>query len=121
MLLGAPVGTLPGNLLLLPDAAVDDGVFDIVTLRPEGFLGWVQIWAKIVWENGVLRRSSVGRKLIGLTREVRALRYLKGAIVEVSIDREEEFEIDGDELGLVVRFRAAIDPGALRVRVPAGR
>ncbi len=58
-------GSLPGNILLLPDAAVDDGVFDIVALRPEGFFGWAEVWLKIVWENGVLRRSSVGRKLCG--------------------------------------------------------
>ncbi|MEO6115537.1 MAG: diacylglycerol kinase family protein, partial [Pseudolysinimonas sp.] len=37
------VGLLPGNVLLLPDAEVDDGLFDIVTLRPEGLGGWAQI------------------------------------------------------------------------------
>lgn len=63
-------GSLPGNVLLLPEAAIDDGVFDIVALRPNGFFGWVQIWSKIFWENGVLRRSTIGRKLAGLTREV---------------------------------------------------
>jgi diacylglycerol kinase (ATP) len=112
-------GSLPGNILLLPEAAVDDGVFDIVTLRPEGFVGWAQIWVKIVWENGVLRRSSVGRKLMGQSREIRTLRYLKAATFEVTLDRAEEFELDGDEFGLVTRFRAEIDPGALTVRVPA--
>ena len=112
-------GLLPGNILLLPDAALDDGVFDIVTLRPEGFIGWAQIWVKIVWENGVLRRSSVGRKLMGYAREVRALRYLKASRFEVTFDRAEEFELDGDEFGVVVGFRADVDAGALVVRVPA--
>lgn len=112
-------GSLPGNILLLPEAAIDDGVFDIVSLRPEGFTGWVQIWVKIVWENGVLRRSSVGRKLMGLSREVRTLRYLKAATIEVELDRAEEFELDGDEFGTVVGFRADVDERALRVRVPA--
>ena len=58
-------GSLPGNILLLPEAAVDDGEFDIVVLRPEGFFGWVQISTKIFWENGVLRRTSAGRTLMG--------------------------------------------------------
>jgi diacylglycerol kinase family enzyme len=111
-------GSLPGNILLLPEAAVDDGVFDIVSLRPEGLGGWIQIWIKIVWENGVLRRSSVGRKLMGLTREVRTLRYLKAAKLDVRLDRPEEFELDGDEFGSVVGFRAVVDPHALVVRVP---
>jgi diacylglycerol kinase family enzyme len=113
------VGLLPGNVLLLPDAEVDDGLFDIVTLRPEGFGGWAQIWVKITWENGVLRRSSVGRRLAGLTREVRALRYLRGRRISVKLDRPEDFELDGDEFGLVVAFDAHVDPASLIVRVPA--
>lgn len=113
------VGLLPGNVLLLPDAEVDDGLFDIVTLRPEGFPGWVQIWVRIVWENGVLRRSSVGRRLAGLNRDVRTLRYLRGRRISVQLDRPEEFELDGDEFGEVIGFEAHIDPAALIVRVPA--
>lgn len=113
-------GSLPGNILLLPEAAVDDGLFDIVTLRPEGFFGWLEVWIKIVWENGVLRRSQVGRKLMGLTKEVRTLRYLKGAKFEVSLERPDDFELDGDVFGEVTGFRATVDPGALRVRLPQG-
>jgi diacylglycerol kinase (ATP) len=113
-------GSLPGNLLLLPEAAVDDGEFDIVALRPEGFIGWVQIWVKIVWENGVLRRSTVGRKIMSLTKEVRTLRYLKGRQFTVRIERPDEVELDGDVFGEVVAFRTTVDPLALTVRLPAG-
>ena len=113
------VGLLPGNVLLLPEAEPDDGLFDIVTLRPEGFGGWVQIWVRIVWENGVLRRSTVGRRLAGLNRDVRTLRYLRGRRISVRLDRPEDFELDGDDFGLVIGFDARIDPAALIVRVPA--
>ena len=113
-------GSLPGNILLLPEAAVDDGLFDIVSLRPEGFFGWLQVWGKIVWENGVLRRSQVGRKLVGPSKEIRTLRYLKGARFEVALDHPEDFELDGDVFGQVTAFRTTVDPGALRVRLPAG-
>jgi diacylglycerol kinase family enzyme len=113
------VGLLPGNVLLLPDAEVDDGLFDIVTLRPEGFGGWAQIWLKITWENGVLRRSSAGRRLAGLSREVRTLSYLRGRRISVRLDRAEDFELDGDDFGLVLAFDAFVDPAALIVRVPA--
>jgi diacylglycerol kinase family enzyme len=111
-------GTMPGNVVLLPDAQIDDGVFDIVTLRPEGFFGWAVVWFKIFWENGVLRRSQVGRKIMGMQREVRTLRYLRGTSITVRLDRPEEFELDGDEFGQVVAFKARVDPGAVRVRVP---
>jgi diacylglycerol kinase (ATP) len=53
-------GALPANIVLLPDAAVDDGQFDVLLLRPEGFVGWVQIFVKVLWENGVLRRPRRG-------------------------------------------------------------
>jgi len=112
-------GTLPGNVLLLPEAEIDDGVFDIVALRPEGFFGWVQIWTKIFWENGVLHRSSVGRKLAGLTREVRTRRYLKASRVTARLDRAEDFELDGDDYGEAIAFHAWMDAGGLLVRVPA--
>jgi len=112
-------GLLPGNVLLLPDASLDDGVLDIVALRPEGFFGWAQVWVKIVWENGVLRRSSVGRKMMGYSREIRTLRYLKASTFEVRLDRAEEFELDGDDFGVVIGFRTEVDAGALTVRVPA--
>lgn len=114
-------GSLPGNILLLPEAAVDDGLFDIVSLRPESIGGWLQVWVKIVWENGVLRRSTVGRKLMVFSREVRTLRYLKGASFEVTLDRPEEFELDGDDFGHVVGFKTVVDPGALKVRIPEDR
>lgn len=113
------VGLLPGNVLLLPDAEPDDGLFDIVTLRPDGLGGWVQIWLRIVWENGVLHRSSVGRRLAGLNRDVRTLRYLRGRRISVRLDRPEHFELDGDDFGLVLGFKAHVDPSALIVRLPA--
>lgn len=112
-------GSLPGNILLLPDAAVDDGLFDIVALRPEGFFGWVQIWIKIVWENGVLRRSQAGRKIISLQKEVRTLRYLRGKEVVLRLEKAEEFELDGDAFGKAVAIRATVDHLALKVKVPA--
>src|SRR6185437_4669646 len=68
-------GSLPANILLLPEAAVDDGELDIVVLRPEGFLGWLQIVVKIFWENGVLRRTTVGRRVMGADKAVRAMNY----------------------------------------------
>lgn len=112
-------GALPGNILLLPDAEIDDGLFDIVALRPEGVGGWARVWVGIFWENGVLKRSSAGRKLLNLRQKpVRALRYLRGRQLEVRLDGPEEFELDGDEFGVITGFRAHVDPAALIVRLP---
>jgi len=109
-------GTLTGNVLLLPDAVIDDGSFEIVMLRPEGFVGWSQIIVKVLWENGVLRRTKLGRKFT--TKEVDALNYVKGKDLSVTLSRPEEIELDGDGFGETTAFRATIKPQALRVRVP---
>jgi diacylglycerol kinase (ATP) len=114
-------GSLPANILLLPEAAVDDGIFDIVALRPDGLIGWVQIWVKIVWENGVLRRSQVGRKLMSLTKEVRTLRYLKGTQLVMRLEQPQEYELDGDPFGEAIALKATVDHLALTVRIPADR
>jgi len=111
-------GLLTGNILLLPDAAVDDGVFDIVALRPEGFFGWVQIVVKVVWENGVLRRSSLGRKILANTKEVRTLRYLRGRQIVLRPDEPRPFQLDGDTFGEIVAVRARVDELALGIRIP---
>jgi diacylglycerol kinase (ATP) len=111
-------GLLTGNILLLPDAAVDDGVFDIVALRPEGFFGWVQIIVKVVWENGVLRRSSLGRKILANTKEVRTLRYLRGKEIVIRPDESRPVQLDGDTFGQVVALRARVEDLALAVRIP---
>ncbi|HEV7185410.1 MAG TPA: diacylglycerol kinase family protein [Leifsonia sp.] len=113
-------GSLPANILLLPEASVDDGEFDIVMLRPEGFFGWVQITSKIFWENGILRRTTAGRKLMGLTKEVRALNYLRGKELVLKFSRPEEVELDGDSFGRATAIRTWIDPKSLVIRVPAG-
>ncbi len=110
-------GALPANILLLPDAAIDDGVFDILLLRPESILGWLQIIYKVFWENGVIRRLPFADKLKG--REDRALRYVKAKSVVVRLRAPEDIEIDGDEFGTAVGFRTHVEPGGLTVRVPA--
>lgn len=109
-------GTLTANVLLLPEAVIDDGEFEMVLLRPEGFVHWVQIIVKVLWENGVLRRTLLGRRMI--TKEVDALNYVKGREVTVKLSRPEEIELDGDGFGTATAFKARVLPGGLRVRVP---
>ena len=110
-------GSLPANILLMPDAAVDDGVFDVLILKPDGILGWVQILTKVFWENGVLRRTRIGSKLA--TKDVDALHYTTGKTLSLRLQRAEEIELDGDGFGSAVALKTWIEPGALTVRVPA--
>ena len=109
-------GALPAKIVLLPDASVDDGEFDVVVMRPKGLVGWVQIFVKVLWENGVLNRTKAGRAL--MTKEVSALRYVKATDLKVQLAHPAELELDGDGFGTATGFHARIVPGGLTIRAP---
>lgn len=119
-ILFANCGTLPGNLELIPDSEVDDGLLDLAVLQPATVFGWLAIWRKVTWENRVLRKSALGRRIIRFTnRAGRAqLSYLRGRSVTVRLDEPEPFQLDGDGFGDVVGLDLTVDPQGLRVRVP---
>jgi len=119
----ANCGVLPGNIQFLPEALLNDGVLDIAVLQPRGVLGWLKIWRRVTWQNGVLRRSAAGRRIIELTETngERAMTTLRGTDIRIVPDHPQEFELDGDEFGLVRSVFLRADAGALVVRVPAGR
>lgn len=114
-------GSLPGGLLLIPEARPDDGLLDIVALRPEGWFGWLKVWNKLAFENGVLRKSAAGRKIIDLNNDVRSVRYAKGRDFELTLDDgTEEVQLDGDAWGRARAVHTWVDAGALLVKMPAG-
>lgn len=111
-------GSLPGGILLLPDAKPDDGILDIAVLKPRGRFGWLRVWNKIAWENGVLRKSAAGRKIIDLTADVRDVAYFRGARLRATLASPQEFQLDGDEFGTVSAIDCTTDAGALTMKVP---
>ena len=112
-------GVLPGGLLLMPDARPDDGILDIAALRPRGPFGWAKVWQKVAWENGVLRKSALGRRIIEITTDVRDVTYLTGRSLRMTVDTPQEFQLDGDEFGEAKSVHTWVDAGALTVKVPA--
>lgn len=110
-------GLMPGGVLLIPDAELDDGLLDVIALRPLGAFSWLRIWRKIGWENGVLRRSKTGRRLIDLVRDTRSVTYLQSRRFKISVQQPEPIQLDGDDFGTAIGANGAVDPGALSVRV----
>jgi diacylglycerol kinase family enzyme len=110
-------GSLPANIMLLPDAAVDDGLLDLIVLKPESFGGWLAMIVKIFWENGVVRRTRLGRRMSGMPTGSVDMRQGRSLVVRLS--RPELVELDGDPFGTVIGCRIAVEPGALLVKVPA--
>ena len=110
-------GLMPGGVLLIPEASLDDGLLDVVALRPLGAFSWLRIWNKIGWENGVLRKTRTGRRIIDLTNDTRAVTYTRAKRYALAVARPEPVQLDGDDFGLAVAVSGTVDPGALIVRV----
>lgn len=113
-------GLLPGGVLLIPDARIDDGLLDVVSLRPLGPFSWLRIWNKIGWENGVLRKTKTGRRIIDLVNDTKNVTYLRAREYALAVAGPEPIQLDGDDFGLAVEVRGRVDPGALVIRMLPG-
>ncbi|MBC7592057.1 MAG: diacylglycerol kinase, partial [Salinibacterium sp.] len=110
-------GSLPANILLLPDAAVDDGKLDVIVVKPESFKGWLDVMVKIFWENGIVRRTKWGKKAREFATDSVDFRQARSLVIR--LNRPEEVELDGDPFGEMIGCRITVEPGALTVKVPA--
>ena len=109
-------GLLPGGILLMPDASVDDGILDIAAVGPRRFWNWMAFWSKVTWQNGVLRRIPAGRRLMDSTANIKTLENLSGQKIVISLERPVNMQLDGDPIGTVTSVEFGVLPGALRVR-----
>jgi YegS/Rv2252/BmrU family lipid kinase len=98
----ANVGRLQGGIPLLPDAEPDDGYLDVAVLSPHRLSHWLSL----AW--GVLRR----RPIVPRMETFRATR------VEVTSDREQPRELDGDVIEPGRALSVSIKPRALCLCVP---
>lgn len=116
----ANCGIVGPGLKMAPDAEIDDGLLDIAAVKPRSALGWVRIWNTVVIDNGILRRTSFGRRLSDWrSQAVRDVVYQQARSATLSVNAPVAFEVDGDELGEIVEAQAWVDPGALLVKAPA--
>ncbi len=97
------VGRLQGGLPLLPDARPDDGRLDVVALLPGGLAGWLPVAVNVL-----LRR----RAHDGIYRA-------QFAELQVTLDRPEPWELDGEVMGSTRRLTVEVQPGALLLQVPS--
>ena len=110
-------GMLPGNLLLIPDAKPDDGLLDVISIKPVGPLSWLRIWSILGWENGVLRKTKTGRKVIDLVNDTRYVSYRTVRELSLRVDHPEPIQLDGDDFGVGVAVDCTVDARSLFIRV----
>ncbi|MEO7062054.1 MAG: diacylglycerol kinase family protein [Lapillicoccus sp.] len=96
-------GTLQGNLQLMPDARLDDGVLDSVIMAPKGPMGWLALGADLM-----------SRHHRGHPRLYRAT----GRSLTVICHDPVETQIDGDPMGAHYGLTTRVLPSALVVRAP---
>ncbi len=97
------VGFLQAGMPLLPDAAIDDGLLDIVILHPRKFLSWIPL----AWR--VLLKVKHTDELVD--RKV-------GASVVIRSAQETPRQLDGDSIGSGRELRMKVVHGRVLVRVP---
>ena len=96
------VGYLQAGMPLLPDAAIDDGVLDVVILHPKRFLSWIPLAVRVL-------RKRAGR---------RADRPTTGPRVRPAASSDTPRQLDGDSIGAGRELRMECVHGRLLVRVP---
>jgi YegS/Rv2252/BmrU family lipid kinase len=97
------VGYLQAGMPLLPDAAIDDGVLDVVLLHPSRFLSWIPLAVRVI---------SRGKRTDDLVNR------MTGRTVEIKCHGDTPRQLDGDPIGAGRELRAECVHGRLLVRVP---
>lgn len=108
-------GTLTANLLLLPDAHVDDGLLDVVVFKPKNFGGWTQIWSRLAI-GGALNKTETGKAILKAAPVMKALVYRQTTELEVDFHEPQVIQLDGDSFGEVQHVQVSVLPHALTVR-----
>jgi YegS/Rv2252/BmrU family lipid kinase len=96
------VGRLQGGITLLPDAEPDDGCLDVAVLTPRN----LRHWASLAW--AVIRRR----------RDVTRMETFRARRIEISSNREQQRELDGDVIEPGRTLSVSIRPAALCLCVP---
>ncbi|MGW1990069.1 diacylglycerol kinase family protein [Embleya sp. NPDC001921] len=114
MVLVGNVGALQAGMQLLPGAAPDDGLLDVVVFAPYGMTGWAHATVRVIGR----RRDQEPAVVPVKQQRLRPIEHFTGHRVLIETDRPEPRELDGDPIGPGTRLAVRIRPGALTVRVP---
>ena len=98
------VGSLQGGMVLLPDAAIDDGTIDVVMLYPRRFLSWIPLVVRVISR----REEKAGESVARMT----------GRKVVVRASHEVPRQLDGDIIGTGKELAMECIHGLVLVRVP---
>lgn len=104
-------GRLPGGLVLMPDAELDDGILDVAAIDTRGGIaGWAQLFGEVVMQGFGVSND--------LPNKIGRIDHTQCQKIRVTISDGEQVQVDGDILGRAKSVESWVDAGALVVRVP---
>ncbi|WP_461173077.1 diacylglycerol kinase family lipid kinase [Arthrobacter sp. Z1-9] len=96
-------GKVQGGLEIFPEAKMDDGLLDVAVLAPHhGRLGWLSVIAGMIGK--------------GRGKDT-AVEYFQGKTVEITLEHNDDYQLDGDHEGQGKHVLMSLDPGALTIRM----
>jgi YegS/Rv2252/BmrU family lipid kinase len=98
----ANCGLVPGGIDFIPEAMIDDGMLDVVVMSPRSALGWLAMYAKILFKH----RGNLPIMTM----------YRAGKIV-IKCPEPMLAQIDGDTLGSATKVSVQVAPRSLLIRV----
>ncbi|WP_235866329.1 diacylglycerol/lipid kinase family protein [Serinibacter arcticus] len=109
-LLFANCGRLPGGIVLLPDAELDDGYLDVAAIDTRGgLIGWASLLWRVLLQGLGWRSSNVYNPS--------RIDFWRARTVSVRLEEPHAVQVDGDLIGDAIALRVRIQPDGLRVRV----
>lgn len=108
-------GILPGQLTMMPDAKLDDGILDVAAIGPRRFWNWWDFWNRVIWQNRIMRRNELGRWLLDSTENVKTMENLNGSSIEIWPSTPVDIQLDGDPFGKVRWLKFSVLPRQLNV------
>ncbi|MGX9899064.1 diacylglycerol/lipid kinase family protein [Arthrobacter sp. SA17] len=101
-LLFANCGLIPGGIDFVPQAMIDDGMLDVVVMSPRSAIGWVAMYAKIVFKH---------------KRHLPVMTYYRSGKAVIRCAEPMPTQLDGDPSGEATSVTVRVDPRSLLVRV----
>ena len=108
-LLFANCGRLPGGIVLLPDAEIDDGWLDVAGVDTKGgVFGWASLFGQVILQGLGVRR--------GVPNSPGTIEFWRGKQVTVHCEEPEPVQVDGDLVGEATTVRVTLRESALMIR-----